>query len=116
MRIPKTCIVCGRRGVAGTSRCERHQLPPVSEADRRRRHPYRAAYDTEEYRRNRGEAFERAHGRCEHCGKPLGPNWTCDHMVPVRDRGSSDLGNLQILCAPCTKDKNREDKRRRRDA
>ena len=110
----KTCIVCGARGINGTSRCADHQLPPMSEAERRRRHPYRGAYSDPEYRRNREAAFERAHGLCERCREPHGPDATCDHIVPVRDGGTNDLDNLQVLCRACTKVKNREDKRRRR--
>lgn len=111
---PKTCVECGKRGINGTSRCAEHTLPPMSEAERRRRHPYRANYVDAEYRKNRELALERANGRCERCREPHGPDKQVDHIVPVRDGGTNDLTNLQVLCRACTKVKNREDKRARR--
>ena len=111
----RTCTVCGRRGVHGTARCELHPYPPrESEASRNLRHPYRAEYSSPEYRHNRPLALARAAGRCEACGGPLGESPEVDHVLPVRDGGTSALSNLRALCRSCVKVKNRDDKRRRR--
>jgi 5-methylcytosine-specific restriction endonuclease McrA len=111
---PKTCIVCGRRGVAGTSRCEKHPAPVQTEAERLARAPYRRGYSDPEYLRNRQICHQEATGRCAACGEPLGSDWQCDHIVPLRDCGSNLLENLQCLCGRCTKAKTRADRQRRR--
>ena len=127
---PKPCIVCGRRVTGGSPRCELHQQgsgrqrpclvcgrpsqgnycadhePKVDEQLRNERNPYRQAYKSAEYATNRQHRYERARGRCEGCGLPVGPGeWQCDHIVTVarwtRERragSANDIGNLQILC------------------
>lgn len=55
-------------------------------------------------------AWKRAGGRCEKCGKQLvyanhedGERgaWEAHHKKAVKDGGSDDLGNCQILCLSC---------------
>jgi 5-methylcytosine-specific restriction protein A len=113
--MPKTCTQCGRRGVNGTSRCELHPAPQLSEAERLQRQPYRRHYTSAEYRRNRLLAWQRAGGRCESCERPITMRTAqCDHRVPVADGGSDEPGNLNWLCkATCHPAKTLEDRRTR---
>lgn len=101
----KTCTVCGRRGVAGTTRCELHWAP---------RHSPRHQYQTAEYRRHRRQVLERAAGRCEACGEPTGDTTQVDHIVPIRDGGDNSLANLRALCRDCHRQKTQLDRERRR--
>lgn len=78
------------------------------------RQPYRRSYFAAEYRRNRELAIDRAGGRCERCGLPLDDDFSCDHIVALKDGGTNEVANLRILCWPCALVKNRDDKRRRR--
>ncbi len=110
----KVCF-CGARALPGSSRCIRHPLSPVDEAARLARQPYRQGYTDPEYLRNRPIVYAEAGGHCEACGGPLGPDWECDHIVPLRDGGTSVRSNLQALCGPCSKAKTRADRRRRRE-
>ncbi len=57
-------------------------------------------------------AFERAHGKCERCGKLLSYDnhsegergaWELHHIKPVRDGGSDLLSNARVLCLACHK-------------
>ncbi|MDE2100844.1 MAG: HNH endonuclease [Patescibacteria group bacterium] len=85
--------------------CVEHD-PKVDESLRNARNPYRRAYSSNEYRINRQHRYERARGRCEGCGVPVGPGeWQCDHIVTVRmwalkklPGSPNDVANLQILC------------------
>jgi 5-methylcytosine-specific restriction enzyme A len=54
-------------------------------------------YGTAEYRRNRAIARRRADGRCEQCGHPH-TTLQCDHIIPLADGGTHDLGNLRMVC------------------
>jgi len=105
----KVCF-CGRRGLPGTNRCALHPAPVITEAERLIRHPYRIQYGSSAYRRNRARALERAGGQCEACHEPHGPKKEVDHTIPVRDGGSDDLVNLEVLCPTCVRLKNRADK------
>ena len=135
---PRPCIVCGVRVTDGSGRCRLHKSgsgrpspclvcarptqgrfcpvhePSVDEAVRNERNPYRQAYKSAEYARNRQHRFERARGRCEACHVELLPgDWDCDHLVPLRKGGTNEIENLRILCKPCHKLKTAEDRRRR---
>lgn len=132
----KSCTVCGARTPDGASRCPRHASggrrprpcmvcgrpsqgnycaahdPAADEAERQARNPYRKAYQSAEYARNRQLRFEISRGRCESCGIPLLPaEWECDHLVPLRKGGSNAIDNLRILCRPCHKAKTGRDRR-----
>lgn len=73
--------------------------PTVDEAARNARNPYRQAYKSAEYATNRQHRFERARGRCEGCGRLVGPGeWECDHVIELRDGGTDAIENLRILC------------------
>lgn len=131
----KSCTQCGRRTPDGSARCELHKtasrrprpclvcgiasagnycpthLPTVDEAERNARNPYRRAYKSAEYARNRQIRFERSRGRCNHCNIALDPaEWECDHIVPLKDGGTNELNNLVVLCKPCHRDKTRRDR------
>lgn len=101
---PQPCLVCGR-AVRGSRYCTEHE-PKVDEQLRNERNPYRQAYKSPEYAQNRQHRYERARGRCEGCGRPVGPGeWQCDHIVTVarwmrehRSGSPNQIGNLQILC------------------
>lgn len=51
----------------------------------------------------RREVFRRDGGRCAACGS--GELLQFDHVIPVALGGSSTPANLQLLCAPCNRDK-----------
>jgi len=110
--IAKTCV-CGRRALPGSSRCALHPLPTRSEAERREAQPYREQYTSPEYRRNRTRAIKRARGHCELCGERLLARAQVDHIVPLRDGGSSEVANLQVLCPRCHHLKTLADRRAR---
>lgn len=105
----RTCTVCGRRGIGASGRCELH--PPPA---RILTQPYRRGYATGEHRRNRRLCLERAGGICAICGGPLGEQPNVDHIVPLRDGGGNEPGNLQATCPRCNQLKKRIDARRRR--
>ena len=129
-----TCRWCGEAIVhrAGARR---------GEPDRRRRwHPACVdVYNQSDPREARRRVRKRDRGRCASCGldtyglrrqirgrgsfrklrergfKPRKSLWELDHIVPLVDGGSHDLGNLQTLCTPCHKRKTaREAGERRR--
>lgn len=131
----KSCTQCGRRTPDGSSRCEQHKvasrrnrpclvcgiasagnycpthLPAVDEAERNARNPYRRAYKSAEYARNRQIRFERSRGRCNSCNIALDPaEWECDHIVPLKDGGTNALENLVVLCKPCHRAKTQRDR------
>jgi 5-methylcytosine-specific restriction endonuclease McrA len=88
--------VCGRVGQGDY--CALHE-PVVDEAARNARNPYRQAYKDQEYARNRQHRYERARGRCEDCGLPVGPGeWECDHVVPLSQGGTNGIEDLRIRC------------------
>lgn len=51
----------------------------------------------------RREVFRRDGGRCARCGSDELIQF--DHVIPVALGGSSTLANLQLLCAPCNREK-----------
>jgi 5-methylcytosine-specific restriction protein A len=58
--------------------------------------------------------FIRAQGKCQHCSCALvflasGKAWQIDHCVPMGAGGSNTHSNLQALCTPCHKKKNKAD-------
>lgn len=52
------------------------------------------------------EVFRRDGGRCVACGS--NELLQFDHVIPVALGGSSTTANLQLLCAPCNRDKGAE--------
>lgn len=111
---PRPCVMCGARALPGTNRCALHPAPKQTEADRLAAAPYRRSYSSAEYRANRERRHELAGGRCEACGVRLGPGWECDHILPLKDGGTDELGNLRCRCRACHQAKTRSDRRRRR--
>jgi hypothetical protein len=105
-RIRRPCIVCGRSTDRG-SRCPRHALD--AERQRQARQPYRFAYFTPVYRRERAAALERSGGRCERIREdgtrcPL-PALETNHRVPLSSARSRDealalcdRSNLEATC------------------
>jgi hypothetical protein len=51
----------------------------------------------------RQAVFRRDGGRCVECGSDFDIQY--DHVIPVALGGSSTVANLQILCAPCNRQK-----------
>jgi 5-methylcytosine-specific restriction protein A len=96
---PRSCVVCGRQTQGNY--CDLHE-PVIDEQTRDARNPYRKAYKSEEYARNRRLKFDRSGGRCELCKVECQPgDWQCDHVVPLSKGGTNDLSNLRILCTSC---------------
>jgi 5-methylcytosine-specific restriction endonuclease McrA len=83
-------------------------------AERLAAQPWRAGYADPLFARNRPRAYERDGGRCVRCGFEVSPRaYICDHVLPLSDGGTSEIENLQTLCAPCSKIKTRIDRRAR---
>lgn len=61
--------------------------------------------------RVRLRVFEAAGGRCQCCGRKLGPGdkWQADHVIALINGGAHSEANLQCLCDWCHKAKTRED-------
>lgn len=55
--------------------------------------------------------FERAGGRCAHCGRKIGPadKWQADHVIALANGGRHAESNLQPLCPFCHASKTAED-------
>ena len=53
--------------------------------------------------RVRLRVFERAGGRCQICGRKLGPadKWAVDHIVALVNGGAHAEANMQIACDWC---------------
>jgi hypothetical protein len=108
---PGTCEVCGHRTEHG-ARCPLH---PVTEAERRRRFPYREHYSSVAYRRNRPLRYLYDQGTCQRCHKPVpADNYRCDHHVAVLDGGSDEIENLRTMHHGCHNVKTTADRRRRK--
>jgi hypothetical protein len=43
--------------------------------------------------------------RCLLCGKPLGPDWEPDHIIPHARGGQTDVLNGQAVCRACNRKK-----------
>lgn len=65
-------------------------------------------------RRTKLNAWERAGGACEACGRKLfpGDRIEYDHRVTCEQGGGNDLGNCQVLCGWCHNGKTATDARR----
>ena len=116
MTFARPCARCGRRISSGTYCPQCRSLQPTRE----QRQPYRSGYRDPDYQRNRAERYAITGGKCESCGiklkgklHPDGVPWECDHLVPLRDGGTSDVANLRCRCTRCHKAKTREDRDRR---
>ena len=125
MKLPSSCLVCGRRVPAGANHCDAHaagagrrascqvcgkptagelycpQHVPTEE-DRLRRFPYRTGYQDPEYRRNRRQAWERDGGRCTVCGAPVSLD-DCEthHVRPLSRGGGDEAANLRTVHHDC---------------
>jgi 5-methylcytosine-specific restriction endonuclease McrA len=47
--------------------------------------------------------------KCASCRKRLKAEYHADHIVPLARGGSNDIGNIQLLCAPCNLSKGHND-------
>jgi 5-methylcytosine-specific restriction endonuclease McrA len=51
----------------------------------------------------RRAVFERDGGKCAQCGSNFDLQY--DHVIPVALGGATTIGNLQLLCADCNREK-----------
>lgn len=59
----------------------------------------------------KNEVWERQHGKCAICHKPLTPATTqYDHIRPYAKGGETDISNIQALCANCHAKKTNRDR------
>lgn len=100
--IGRPCLDCGAP-TTGASRCPQH-------TDRTRRQPWRAGYDTPEYRANREQALQRDGWRCVRCGRGIadGVRVEVDHVIALSSGGGNDIDNLQVMCEMHHRDKTQE--------
>jgi hypothetical protein len=47
------------------------------------------------------ELYAKQGGKCVACAADLADGFHADHIMPVSRGGSNDIGNIQLLCAPC---------------
>lgn len=104
--IAKVCA-CGATALPGASRCaaceaKRAKTPPMPERMRTALQPYRRSYHSAEYRANRA-LVRKAATACAVCGYPLGRDFEIHHIVPLRDGGTDDVGNLAAVHRHCHK-------------
>ena len=125
-RVGRSCLVCGAR-TDGATRCPTHAAgggtrprtglsggarTPGADycpdhafrlGGRRDRQPWRAGYDTPEYRTARQAALDRDQHRCIQCGQPATDHTPLEvhHLTPLSSGGTHDLDNLATLCRPC---------------
>ena len=126
-RVQTFCPYCGRvvpRGQRCACRPRPKRRPTEGDRTRGSREPWRREYSTKGYQDARQEAMARTGGRCSCCGRVCawhdGRRWRTagmggevDHIVPLCQGGTSDTGNLQLLCKSCH---GRKDARARRQA
>ena len=84
---------------------------PDEDAKRRPLEPWRRGGYGSEYRAERQECIDRAHGRCECCGRQVARrnrdgSWTVTggqthHERPLRDGGGEGRPRLRLLCTSC---------------
>ena len=54
------------------------------------------------WRRLRWSVLVRDSFTCQACGRVFPPDrLECDHIIPLANGGTDDMGNLQTLCRPC---------------
>ena len=52
--------------------------------------------------------YAKYNGHCAICGQPVKfKELTVDHMLPLSQGGTNDMGNLQLSCKECNLTKNR---------
>ncbi len=73
------------------------------------RHTPRKRFTELEY----AQAFAKANGCCEKCGRKLmaGDEWDYDHRVALENGGSNEVENMWVLCSWCHDDKTPDDHR-----
>lgn len=55
-----------------------------------------------DYQQHRFKLFERQDGICNGCKEKFPErNFTVDHIVPLKEGGSDNIENLQLLCSAC---------------
>ena len=120
-RVRSFCPHCGAI-VAKGERCACRPRKARPRRQDRSGEPWRSSYGGAEYRENRQAAMRRTRGRCASCGRVAavleGGEWKVrggevDHIVKLRDGGDDSASNLQLLCIPCHRRKDRETGRRR---
>lgn len=93
-RPPHPCTTCGTFTVGACGDCRR----AAARARQRRRGTRQQLGYTAEYQRNRRQVLA-GHPACHWCG--VAPATVTDHVVPLSQGGSNELGNLVPSCVPC---------------
>lgn len=67
--------------------------------------------DTAAPPRVRLRVFQRCDGRCDRCGRRIGPGekWTLEHLKALINGGQNRETNLRVTCSWCLPAKNAED-------
>lgn len=54
---------------------------------------------------DRARLWYAADGHCQRCGGPLGDDWEADHTIPWFLTHTTNVHEMQALCAPCNREK-----------
>lgn len=108
------CPTCGSRDLTASNRCRpcmrrvtrqwairNPTANRVNKARRRARERGAAGTYTKEELQQRYAAQQ---GRCHWCHQKLGKHartWHADHVIPLAEGGSNDIGNIVVSCASC---------------
>ena len=103
--------MCGIMGCLKTRPCPEHGKRKPAPISAQRRALSRSGWRWSERRR---QVIRRDGGRCQLCptDRPT-PGSVVDHILPIIEGGTDDLGNLQLLCTPCHNAKTRREARAR---
>lgn len=70
-----------------------------------------ATPDTQVPQRVRIRVFDAKGGRCHKCRRKImaGEEWTCEHVIALKNAGENRERNLDITCCNCLPEKNAQD-------
>lgn len=129
-RVEKACIVCGKSFLVKLSHAERagtycskecmtidYQSRFVGDANPNYRHGQGASTPprrewvrirkSDEGVRNILDLMRIQQGRCVYCQADIRSEFEVDHRIPLSRGGSNRIGNLQLACPDCNRQKNR---------
>lgn len=116
LRIPRLVPSGSRAKLATYVQPRPRASRSVYSADDKKRleaEPWRADGYGRQYRKQRQRVIERQGGRCSVCGRKVAEktpsgHWSCarlggqvHHDKPLRSGGTSDVGNLTLVCPSC---------------